>query len=127
MLTLGQPLAGSSLIPAHPRKWWMGRDILPAQTKPAEKYNMRKIIAPRSTTFPPTHFIKRENNVLKSLLTRTSFSESPLHLLTILDAEMLKNVVLHSVATALASIVFPVPDFWEAVVTLRLCYTQNEL
>lgn len=43
------------------------------------------------------------------ILTRTSFSESPLHLLTMLDAEMLKNVVLHSVATAFASIVFPVP------------------
>lgn len=41
--------------------------------------------------------------------TLTSFSESPLHLLTILEAEMLKKVVLHSVATALASSVFPVP------------------
>ena len=43
-------------------------------------------------------------------LTLTSFSESPLHLLTILEAEMLKNVVPHSVATALASNVFPVPE-----------------
>lgn len=43
------------------------------------------------------------------ILTRTSFSESPLHLLTMVDADMLKNVVLHSVATALASKVFPVP------------------
>jgi len=42
-------------------------------------------------------------------LTRTSFSESPLHLLTMLDADMLKNVVLHSVATAFASNVLPVP------------------
>lgn len=41
--------------------------------------------------------------------TLTSFSESPLHLLTMLEAEMLKKVVLHSVATALASRVFPVP------------------
>ena len=41
--------------------------------------------------------------------TRTSFSESPLHLLTIEEADILKNVVLHSVATALASNVFPVP------------------
>lgn len=38
---------------------------------------------------------------------RTSFSESPLHLLTSVDAEMLKNVVRHSVATAFANIVFP--------------------
>lgn len=45
----------------------------------------------------------------KRIPTRTSFSESPLHLLTMVDAEMLKKVVLHSVATALASKVFPVP------------------
>ena len=44
------------------------------------------------------------------LLTLTSFSESPLHLLTMVDAEMLKKVVLHSVATALASRVLPVPQ-----------------
>ena len=42
-------------------------------------------------------------------LTLTSFSESPLHLLTMEEAEMLKKVVLHSVATALASMVLPVP------------------
>jgi hypothetical protein len=36
-------------------------------------------------------------------------SWSPLHLLTRVEAEMLKKVVRHSVATALASIVFPVP------------------
>eukprot|EP00116_Pleurobrachia_bachei_P008493 sb/3468755/ len=41
--------------------------------------------------------------------TRTNFSESPLHLLTMLLAEMLKNVVLHSVAMALANSVLPVP------------------
>lgn len=41
--------------------------------------------------------------------TLTSFSESPLHLLTILEADMLKNVVLHSVAIALARRVLPVP------------------
>lgn len=41
--------------------------------------------------------------------TLTSFSESPLHLLMMLEAEMLKKVVLHSVATALASSVLPVP------------------
>ena len=40
--------------------------------------------------------------------TLISFSESPLHLLTIEDAEILKKVVLHSVATALASIVFKI-------------------
>lgn len=58
-------------------------------------------------------FFKQEPDigVMKKIitLTRTSFSESPLHLLTMVDADMLKNVVLHSVATALASNVLPVP------------------
>lgn len=40
-------------------------------------------------------------------ITRISFSESPLHLLTTELADILKNVVLHSVATACASRVFP--------------------
>lgn len=42
-------------------------------------------------------------------LTRTSFSLSPRHLLMMLLALMLKKVVEHSVATALASSVLPVP------------------
>ena len=46
------------------------------------------------------------NNDINTL---TSFSESPRHLLTMDEADMLKNVVLHSVATALARRVFPVP------------------
>src|SRR5438876_320233 len=40
---------------------------------------------------------------------RTSFSDSPCHLDVRLDAEMAKKVDLLSVATARASIVFPVP------------------
>jgi len=44
------------------------------------------------------------------VLTLTSFSDSPLHLLTIELADMLKNVVLHSVATALANRVLPETD-----------------
>ena len=48
-------------------------------------------------------------NRANSNRTRTSFSESPRHLLTMVDAEILKNVVLHSVATALARSVLPVP------------------
>ena len=52
-------------------------------------------------------------NLAISKRTLTSFSESPRHLLTILDAEMLKNVVLHSVATALARSVLPVPEVGE--------------
>lgn len=42
------------------------------------------------------------------LLTRTYFSLSPRHLLIKELEVMLKNVALHSVATAFASIVFPV-------------------
>mmetsp|Transcript_10270 Transcript_10270/g.22796 ORF Transcript_10270/g.22796 Transcript_10270/m.22796 type:complete len:226 (-) Transcript_10270:650-1327(-) len=41
--------------------------------------------------------------------TRTSFSLSPRHLETNVEADMLKKVVLHSVATAFASSVLPVP------------------
>lgn len=41
--------------------------------------------------------------------TLTSFSELPRHLEATDEAEMLKKVVLHSVATALASRVLPVP------------------
>ena len=40
---------------------------------------------------------------------RTSFSDSPRYLEARLDVATLKNVVPHSVATALASIVLPVP------------------
>lgn len=38
-----------------------------------------------------------------------SFSPSPIHLLVNVEAEQLKNVDLHSVAIAFASIVFPLP------------------
>jgi hypothetical protein len=51
--------------------------------------------------------------ILRALFTSnralTSFSESPLHLLTKVDADILKNVVWHSEATAFANRVFPVP------------------
>lgn len=40
---------------------------------------------------------------------RTSFSLSPRYFEVNVDDETLKNVVPHSVATALANIVFPVP------------------
>ena len=40
---------------------------------------------------------------------RTSFSDSPFHFDEIEEEVILKNVVLPYVATALASIVFPVP------------------
>lgn len=40
---------------------------------------------------------------------RTSFSDSPLYLEVRVEEDTLKKVVPHSVATALANIVFPVP------------------
>ena len=47
--------------------------------------------------------------VTADVFTFTSFSEFPRHLEATDEAEILKNVVLHSVATALASKVLPVP------------------
>ena len=44
-----------------------------------------------------------------SKTSRTIFSDSPRHFEDSVDAETLKNVVWHSLATAFASIVFPVP------------------
>ena len=55
------------------------------------------------------NFSNNFTNFIKLEPTLTNFSESPRHLLTILDAEILKNVVSHSVATAFAKRVFPVP------------------
>lgn len=49
------------------------------------------------------------SNITISNRRRTSFSDSPLYLEVSVDEETLKNVVLHSVATALARSVFPVP------------------
>ncbi len=51
----------------------------------------------------------RHNQKKSRTLTLTSFSESPRHLLLIIATLTLKNVVPHSVATALANSVFPVP------------------
>ena len=53
------------------------------------------------TSFDNIHY-----RMIESELSSGALHGSPLHLLTMDDAEMLKNVVLHSVATALASIVW---------------------
>mmetsp|Transcript_19582 Transcript_19582/g.55206 ORF Transcript_19582/g.55206 Transcript_19582/m.55206 type:complete len:205 (-) Transcript_19582:122-736(-) len=68
---------------------------------------------------PPRALIRESSSSMKMVVgwwcrarsnnTRMSFSESPRHFDTTVEAEMLKNVVSHSVATALASSVFPVP------------------
>ena len=47
---------------------------------------------------------------VKKEITRTNFSESPRHFDVNVEAVTLKNVVPHSVATALASKVLPVPN-----------------
>ena len=72
-----------------------------------DKNNRRKVIF--DINFPSSSLPTLWHWITNKQLTRTSFSESPRHLLTIVDAEMLKNVVLHSVATALARRVLPVP------------------
>uniref|UniRef100_A0A6B0UBC0 Putative secreted protein n=1 Tax=Ixodes ricinus TaxID=34613 RepID=A0A6B0UBC0_IXORI len=68
-------------------------------------------LAPTSASSSSRKMVDGELWRAISKRTRTSFSDSPLHLLTSVDAVMLKKVVLHSVATALASIVFPVPSW----------------
>lgn len=60
----------------------------------------------RRKTFSPQH---QYGQLTISKSSRTSFSDSPLYLLARLDVETLKNVVPHSVATALANMVLPVP------------------
>ena len=53
----------------------------------------------------------KETNLVRTISKRilTSFSDSPRYLEVRVDDETLKKVVPHSVATALASIVLPVP------------------
>eukprot|EP00955_Chlamydomonas_euryale_P098931 365184-Chlamydomonas_euryale.AAC.1 len=65
--------------------------------------------APISASISSRKMVEGEWWRASSNSTLTSFSLSPRHLLMIDDAWMLKNVVRHSVATALASIVLPVP------------------
>ena len=70
---------------------------------------LRAIGARAEHIFPSVVRLALTAYLARSKSTRMSFSESPLHLDTTLEAEILKKVVLHSVATALASIVLPVP------------------
>lgn len=58
-------------------------------------------------------------NLASSKSNLTSFSESPLYLEVRVDDETLKKVVLHSVATAFASIVLPPPGGPTVVKNLR--------
>ena len=55
------------------------------------------------------HLPTQVNAEGKEVHTLISFSELPLHLEPTEDADILKKVVLHSVATALARRVLPVP------------------
>jgi len=71
----------------------------PPRRKPIRSPPLRMDVPP-----PP-----RTCHLARSKSTRTSFSESPRYLETMDEALMLKKVVLHSVATAFASMVLPVP------------------
>lgn len=70
----------------------------------------RPPLAPTSASSSSKNIVAGELCRAISNSTLTSFSDSPRHLLTSVDAVMLKKVVLHSVATALARSVFPVPS-----------------
>lgn len=54
-------------------------------------------------------YIMVVGRVTISKSSRTSFSDSPRYFEVSVDEDTLKNVVPHSVATAFANIVFPVP------------------
>jgi hypothetical protein len=56
----------------------------------------------------PQHNSKQSTHLAMSNNMRTIFSASPRHLEDRVEADTLKNVVLHSAATAFASIVLPV-------------------
>lgn len=81
------------------RSWWERKNapITRAHTQRLHYLNTQNVI--RVTNWSLTISKRR----------RTSFSDSPLYLEVRVDEETLKNVVLHSVATALAKSVFPVP------------------
>ena len=55
------------------------------------------------------HLIHERTDTTISKSSRTSFSDSPRYFDDNVEEETLKNVVPHSVATALANMVFPVP------------------
>jgi hypothetical protein len=56
----------------------------------------------------PQHNSKQSTHLAMSNNMRTIFSASPRHLEDRVEADTLKNVVLHSAATAFASMVLPV-------------------
>lgn len=87
-----------------PRVFSYGPDI--GDTGPS----CRSVLLIHISTTSSTYILKGNLSVkyiCTNSHTLTSFSESPLHLLTMELAEMLKKVVLHSVATALANRVLP--------------------
>ena len=63
----------------------------------------------KSESISSTKIIEGASALAREKSARTNFSDSPNHFEVRLLAEMAKNVDLDSVATALASIVFPVP------------------
>ena len=63
----------------------------------------------RSNSTSLSHYLLSETSITISNSRRTSFSDSPLYFEVSVEEETLKNVVLHSVATAFARRVFPVP------------------
>lgn len=66
-------------------------------------------VLPDAAECSDIHTVLPEWRPTISKSTRTSFSDSPLYLEVSVEEDTLKKVVPHSVATALANMVFPVP------------------
>lgn len=89
-----------------------GVDLIYEDGRRSVKPGLRKTNSWRQIPSPVKEQRKRwgcVNAVTISNSRRTSFSDSPLYLEVRVEEDTLKKVVLHSVATALANIVFPVP------------------
>eukprot|EP00128_Syssomonas_multiformis_P005518 Colp12_sorted_trinity150504_noHs@13050 len=99
VIRLGQPVHLHQQLSLHPHASLV-------LTPPPAPPDPRELMSDSSSS---TKIVEGAWYRASSKSVRTSFSESPLHLLTTEAAEMLKNVVLHSLATALASSVLPVP------------------
>lgn len=98
-------LCGFYLAEFKPSMWIKSSalNLLEASCSPSEPRKEHK----ESTS--SMNIVEGECSFAISNSSLTSFSDSPRYLDVMVDDETLKNVVPHSVATAFANIVFPVP------------------
>lgn len=101
------------LFSSHIERYVADTPKIPASTIPTLLFQITRC----KDLHMRNHRPRRANSIWKSKYgtftisnnRRTNFSDSPLYLDVSVEEETLKKVVPHSVATALASIVFPVP------------------